>query len=76
MFTKTDATLSDSFGGSRSHFIAGITAITSIVPISDIRQATLLTSLSNVMVHCRVLGRTSPVGEKDTISGGATVNEK
>ena len=36
----------------------------------------LLTSLSKVMVHCRMFGRTSPTGEKDSISGGATINKK
>ena len=28
------------------------------------------------MIHCRVSGRTSPVGDRLTICGGATVNGK
>ena len=36
----------------------------------------LFTCLSKVIIHCRVSGRTSPVGDRLTICGGATANEK
>lgn len=36
----------------------------------------LFTCLSNVIFHFRVFGRTSPIGERDTICGGATAKKK
>lgn len=36
----------------------------------------LFTCLSNNIFHFRVFGRTSPIGERDTICGGATAKKK